>query len=159
MLHLSYRFSLRCVPIILWFITILNPQAAARARPSQSRAVIDGFGLAWRFWKLKPLKARPKPWLSGQAGPEHHYESDATMQSPFRDSPYCLRVVRCIRLSRHQENFSGTWLPLLHLAMFKVNKGNKAAFCTWNALENLILKVQFRSFMWFQGLSHSSSTE
>ena len=50
----------------------LTPQTVAQARPSQSRAVIDGFGLAWRFWKPKPLKARPKPWLSGQAGPEHH---------------------------------------------------------------------------------------
>ena len=35
MLHLSCRFSLRCVLNILWFIMILTPQAVARVRPTR----------------------------------------------------------------------------------------------------------------------------
>jgi len=58
------------------FYCDFSPQAAAQAKPSQSRAVNDGFGPACGFWKPKPLKARPKPRLSGQAGPAHHYLRD-----------------------------------------------------------------------------------
>jgi hypothetical protein len=35
--------------------------------------VIDGFGPAWHLRKPKPPQAKPKPGLSGQAGPEQHY--------------------------------------------------------------------------------------
>jgi hypothetical protein len=49
-----------------------NPKAAAWAKPSQGQAVFKGFGLAWDFKKPKPPQARPKPGLSGQAGPEQH---------------------------------------------------------------------------------------
>ena len=45
----------------------------AWAKPSQGQAVVDGFGLAQDFRRPKPPQARPKPWLSGQAGPEYHY--------------------------------------------------------------------------------------
>jgi hypothetical protein len=42
-----------------------------KAGPSQSRAPINGFGLAWGLRKPKPAQAKPKPGLPGQAGPEH----------------------------------------------------------------------------------------
>jgi len=57
---------------IFELLHILPPQAAAQAKAEPKPAVIDGFGLACRLWKPEPLKARPKPRLSGQAGPEHH---------------------------------------------------------------------------------------
>ena len=41
----------------------------SRARPSRGR----GFGLAQLLRKPEPSQAGPKPRLSGQAGPEHHY--------------------------------------------------------------------------------------
>ncbi|KAF8810909.1 hypothetical protein BYT27DRAFT_7279074 [Phlegmacium glaucopus] len=37
------------------------------------RAGFGGFGLAQVFVRPEPAEARPKPWLLGQAGPEHHY--------------------------------------------------------------------------------------
>jgi Endonuclease-reverse transcriptase len=45
----------------------------AWAKPSRGQAAVEGFGLAWDFRKPRPPQARPKPRLSGQAGPEHHY--------------------------------------------------------------------------------------
>ena len=48
-------------------------KAGAQAEPGQSQAVIDGFGLAWGLTKPEPPQAKPKPGLSGQAGPEQHY--------------------------------------------------------------------------------------
>jgi len=45
---------------------LLHTKAAAQAKPSRSQAMIDGFGPARDF-------TRPKPRLSGQAGPEQHY--------------------------------------------------------------------------------------
>ena len=53
-------------------MNFLHTKAAAWAKPGQGQAVIDSFGLALDFRKPKPAQARPKPWLSGQAGPEHH---------------------------------------------------------------------------------------
>ena len=35
--------------------------------------MFGGFGLAWGLRKPKPAQAKPKPGLSGQAGPEQHY--------------------------------------------------------------------------------------
>jgi len=49
------------------------PKAAAWAKPSQSQAPSRGFGPAQGFTKPEPPKAKPKPGLLGQAGPEHHY--------------------------------------------------------------------------------------
>ena len=72
MFQFNYRPNLWCILIILWFIAILAPRAAAQARPSQSRAVTRHWWL-WPGLKPTPSKARPKPRLSGQAGPEHHY--------------------------------------------------------------------------------------
>ena len=37
-----------------------------------NKAMFDGIGLAWCLRKPKPPQARPKPGLSGQAGPEQH---------------------------------------------------------------------------------------
>jgi hypothetical protein len=37
------------------------------------QALNNGFGLAQHLRKPKPPRAKPKPGLSGQAGPEHHY--------------------------------------------------------------------------------------
>ena len=55
-------------------IKIFYPtKAAAWARPSQGQALFDGFGLAWVLRKPKPAQAKPKPRLSGQAGPEQPY--------------------------------------------------------------------------------------
>jgi hypothetical protein len=48
-------------------------KALAQAKPSQSQAPFNGFGLAWVFRKPKLSQARPKLGLSGQAGLEHHY--------------------------------------------------------------------------------------
>jgi hypothetical protein len=68
----------RCRPMhlcglnIFDLLRILPPQAAAQAKAKPKPAVFDGFGLACRFQKPEPSKARPKPRLSGQAGPEHH---------------------------------------------------------------------------------------
>lgn len=45
----------------------------AQAGPGRSQATKVGSGSADLFGKPEPLKARPKPWLWGQAGPEHHY--------------------------------------------------------------------------------------
>ena len=39
--------------------------AQAKAKPSQAQA--NSPGLAWDFSRPEPPKARPKPWLSGQA--------------------------------------------------------------------------------------------
>ena len=50
----------------------LPTKAAAWAKPSQGQAVFDGLGLAWVLRKPKPAQAKPKPRLSGQAGPEQH---------------------------------------------------------------------------------------
>jgi hypothetical protein len=47
--------------------------AVAQAEPDQSQVVIDGFGPACSSPKLEPSEARPRPRLSGQGGPEHHY--------------------------------------------------------------------------------------
>jgi hypothetical protein len=47
-------------------------KAAAWAKPSQGQAVFGGFGLAWGLRKPKPARAKPKPGLLGQAGPEQH---------------------------------------------------------------------------------------
>ena len=47
-------------------------KAAAWAKPSWSQAVFGGFGLAWGLREPKPAQAKPKPGLSGQAGPEQH---------------------------------------------------------------------------------------
>jgi hypothetical protein len=33
----------------------------------------NDFGLACNFVRPEPAQARPKPWLSGQARPAHHY--------------------------------------------------------------------------------------
>jgi hypothetical protein len=41
-------------------------KAVAWAKPSRGQAVFGSFGLAWDLRK-------PKPGLSGQAGPEQHY--------------------------------------------------------------------------------------
>jgi hypothetical protein len=43
------------------------------AGPSQSQAVPNGFGSAWRLRKPKLPQAKPKPGLPGQAGPEQPY--------------------------------------------------------------------------------------
>jgi hypothetical protein len=48
-------------------------KALAQAKPSQSQALVEGFGLAWEFSKPKPPQAKPKPGLLGQAGPEQPY--------------------------------------------------------------------------------------
>ena len=40
--------------------------------PRPGQAMFDGFGLTWCLRKPKPPQARPKPGLSGQAGPEQH---------------------------------------------------------------------------------------
>jgi len=42
---------------------------------SPSRAVALAHSSAWGFSKPKPSQARPKPGLSGRAGPAHHYSS------------------------------------------------------------------------------------
>ena len=47
-------------------------KVGAQARPGQSQAVIDGFGLAWGLTKPEPPQAKPKPGLSGQARPEQN---------------------------------------------------------------------------------------
>jgi len=52
--------------------SICHIKAVAQAKPSRSQAVAGGFGLAWVFRKPKPSQAKPKPRLSGQAGPEQH---------------------------------------------------------------------------------------
>ena len=44
-------------------------KAKAWAKPSQSQAGSGSFGLAWALTKPKLPQARPKPGLSGQAGP------------------------------------------------------------------------------------------
>jgi hypothetical protein len=48
------------------------PSTIVLAKAEPKPAIIDGSGLACRFQKPELLKARPKPWLSGQAGLEHH---------------------------------------------------------------------------------------
>ena len=35
----------------------------AKPEPSQSQAIVDGFGPAWGLSRLKPPQAKPKPWL------------------------------------------------------------------------------------------------
>jgi hypothetical protein len=40
--------------------------------PKPGQALFAGFGLAWGLGKPKPPQAKPKPGLSGQAGPEQH---------------------------------------------------------------------------------------
>jgi hypothetical protein len=47
-------------------------QAMAQALPGPSQAKANDFGLAYDFFRPEPAEARPKPWLSGQAGPAHH---------------------------------------------------------------------------------------
>ena len=47
----------------------------AWAKPSRSQAMSGGFGQAWGLRRLDPPKAKLKPGLSGQAGPEQHYWS------------------------------------------------------------------------------------
>jgi hypothetical protein len=49
------------------------PKAGAWAKPGQGQAVSGGFGPAQVSRKPKPPRAKPKPGLLGQAGPEHHY--------------------------------------------------------------------------------------
>jgi hypothetical protein len=44
-------------------------KALAQAKPSQSQAPVEGFGLAWEFSKPKPPQAKPKLGLLGQARP------------------------------------------------------------------------------------------
>ena len=66
------RHDLQYILIIFRFNRHLPPRAVAQAKAKPKPAVIDGFGPASRFRKPKPSKARPKPWLSGQAGPAHH---------------------------------------------------------------------------------------
>ena len=44
-----------------------HSKAVAWAKPSWSQAMSGGFGLAYGFTKLEPARAKPKPWLSGQA--------------------------------------------------------------------------------------------
>jgi len=44
--------------------------AWAKARPGQAKAKVLGLGLG--FARPQAIKARPKPWLSGQAKPAHH---------------------------------------------------------------------------------------
>jgi hypothetical protein len=56
------------------------PKAAAWAKPSQSQAPSRGFGPAQGFTKPEPPKAKPKPGLLGQAGPEHHYSGIVVVQ-------------------------------------------------------------------------------
>jgi hypothetical protein len=41
-------------------------KALAQAKPSQSQAVVEDFGLPWEFSKTKPPQAKPKPGLLGQ---------------------------------------------------------------------------------------------
>jgi hypothetical protein len=72
MLNSRCRAMHFCGLNIFDLLCILPPQAAAQAKAKPKPAVFDGFGLACRFQKPEPSKARPKPWLSGQAGPEHH---------------------------------------------------------------------------------------
>jgi hypothetical protein len=48
----------------LYTAKIFPPQAMARAKPSQSQAKANPLGLAWRSWKPKPPKAKPKPLAS-----------------------------------------------------------------------------------------------
>src|SRR5882757_7598982 len=45
----------------------ISRKALAQAKPSQSQALVGGFGLAWDFRKPKPPQARPKPGLPGQS--------------------------------------------------------------------------------------------
>ena len=49
--------------LYMYYVKIFYPtKAAAWAKPSRGQALFDGFGLAW-------VLRKPKPWLSGQAGP------------------------------------------------------------------------------------------
>ena len=45
----------------------LQPKAMAQAKAKPSQAQANSPGLAWDFSRPEPPKARPKPWLSGQA--------------------------------------------------------------------------------------------
>lgn len=45
----------------------LQPKATAQAKAKPSQAQANSPGLAWDFSRPEPLKARPNPWLSGQA--------------------------------------------------------------------------------------------
>lgn len=58
---------------ILIISTIFLQQAGAQApaEPEPARALVDGPG--FRFFKPEPPQAKPKPGLSGQAEPAHHY--------------------------------------------------------------------------------------
>jgi len=70
MLNSRCRAMHFCVLNIFDLLCILPPQAAAQAKAKPKPAVFDCFGLACRSRKPEPSKARPKPWLSGQAGPD-----------------------------------------------------------------------------------------
>ena len=51
--------------------------AWAKAEPKLAQAYQLGSGFS--FAKLRPRKAKPSPWLSGQAEPAHHY-----IEKPFK---------------------------------------------------------------------------
>ena len=79
-----------CAPIFN-LLGILPPQAMAQAKAKPKLAMFDSSGLAYRFRKPEPSKARPKPWLSGQAGPEHHYPS-------YASDPINIAFLKCSRI-------------------------------------------------------------
>ena len=53
----------------MYFLKISLAKAVALAKLGQGQAVCGGFGLAHDFSGPKPLQAKPKPGLLGQAGP------------------------------------------------------------------------------------------
>ena len=74
----------------------------AQAGPGWSQATKVGFGSADLFGKPEPLKARPKPWLWGQAGPEHHY-----VRARWCKAEACLSVVRLMLQSLGNDGSGG----------------------------------------------------
>ena len=64
----------------MYFLKISLAKAVALAKPGQGQAVCGSFGLAHDFSGPKPLQAKPKPGLLGQAGPGKSLDRNPSSQ-------------------------------------------------------------------------------
>jgi len=115
-----------CILNIFELLCILLTQAMAWARAGLKPATIGSSGLAWNFWKPEPSKARPKPWLWGQAGLEHHYLEF----SPHAPSQLNLNKDGMALFGVNNKYVKNTfhWLCLISYSCFILHKTSTHAF-------------------------------